>query len=161
MVMRTDFGQLCMHLKKIIHLIFSLHYCRIWSDVCRPWPFLCKIYTGHSFMTRASLPFLILSCHVQHFLGSRPMNDAFLCKFLVWLFWQIAFACVVFPCLLLAYMGQAAYLTQLPDSAERIFYDSVPGELSLPSVGVLLLCSPMIPFLQSFDAHSAFAYWSE
>lgn len=40
---------------------------------------------------------------------------------------QIAFTGVVFPCLLLAYMGQAAYLTKHPDSASRIFYDSVPG----------------------------------
>ncbi|KAK9191915.1 hypothetical protein WN943_020531 [Citrus x changshan-huyou] len=40
---------------------------------------------------------------------------------------QIAFTLVVFPCLLLAYMGQAAYLMKYPDSANRIFYDSVPG----------------------------------
>ncbi|KAJ6910986.1 hypothetical protein NC652_021586 [Populus alba x Populus x berolinensis] len=39
---------------------------------------------------------------------------------------QIAFTCVVFPCLLLAYMGQASYLMKYPDSASRIFYDSVP-----------------------------------
>ena len=43
------------------------------------------------------------------------------------LFAQIAFTCVVFPCLLLAYMGQAAYLMRFPDSSDRIFYDSVPG----------------------------------
>ncbi|KAF5945342.1 hypothetical protein HYC85_015570 [Camellia sinensis] len=41
---------------------------------------------------------------------------------------QIAFTCVVFPCLLLAYMGQAAYLMKYPDSTERIFYDSIPGD---------------------------------
>lgn len=41
---------------------------------------------------------------------------------------QIAFTCVVFPCLLLAYLGQAAYLMKYPDSAGRIFYDSVPGD---------------------------------
>lgn len=40
---------------------------------------------------------------------------------------QMAFTCVVFPCLLLAYMGQAAYLTKHPDASARIFYDSVPG----------------------------------
>lgn len=44
------------------------------------------------------------------------------------LFVQIAFTCLVFPCLLLAYMGQSAYLMKYPVSAERIFYDSVPGE---------------------------------
>lgn len=41
---------------------------------------------------------------------------------------QIAFTCVVFPCLLLAYMGQAAYLMKSPESAESIFYASVPGD---------------------------------
>lgn len=45
---------------------------------------------------------------------------------------QIAFTCVVFPCLLLAYMGQAAYLMQHPDAASRIFYNSVPGDIFRP-----------------------------
>lgn len=45
---------------------------------------------------------------------------------------QIAFSTVVFPCLLLAYMGQAAYLRKFPDSAHRIFYDSVPEALFWP-----------------------------
>ncbi|XP_010251311.1 PREDICTED: putative potassium transporter 12 isoform X2 [Nelumbo nucifera] len=43
---------------------------------------------------------------------------------------QIAFSFVVFPCLMLAYMGQAAYLIRYPSSAERIFYDSVPATLA-------------------------------
>ncbi|GAA0170960.1 transporter [Lithospermum erythrorhizon] len=45
---------------------------------------------------------------------------------------QIAFSFVVFPCLLLAYMGQASYLMTHPDSASRIFYDSVPEALFWP-----------------------------
>lgn len=45
---------------------------------------------------------------------------------------QIAFSFVVFPCLLLAYMGQAAYLMKHPDSASRIFYDSIPDGLFWP-----------------------------
>ncbi|GER54835.1 potassium transporter family protein, partial [Striga asiatica] len=45
---------------------------------------------------------------------------------------QIAFTTVVFPCLLFAYMGQAAYLIKHPHSAERIFYDSVPEGLFWP-----------------------------
>ncbi|XVE92453.1 hypothetical protein REPUB_Repub01dG0098700 [Reevesia pubescens] len=45
---------------------------------------------------------------------------------------QIAFTFVVFPCLLLAYMGQAAYLMKYPDSSGRIFYDSVPESLFWP-----------------------------
>ncbi|GLU21589.1 hypothetical protein SLE2022_377210 [Rubroshorea leprosula] len=56
---------------------------------------------------------------------------------------QIAFTCVVFPCLLLAYMGQAAYLIKYPNSAERIFYDSVPDVLFWP-VFVLATLAAMI-----------------
>ncbi|KAK7843197.1 putative potassium transporter 12 [Quercus suber] len=41
---------------------------------------------------------------------------------------QIAFTCVVFPCLLLAYMGQAAYVMKSPKSVGSIFYASVPGD---------------------------------
>ena len=41
---------------------------------------------------------------------------------------QIAFTFVVFPCLLFAYMGQAAYLMKYPDSYTKIFYASVPGD---------------------------------
>lgn len=49
---------------------------------------------------------------------------------------QIAFTSVVFPCLLLAYFGQAAYLMKYPNSAERIFYDSVPDGLFWPVFGI-------------------------
>ncbi|XP_044492982.1 putative potassium transporter 12 isoform X1 [Mangifera indica] len=56
---------------------------------------------------------------------------------------QIAFTCLVFPCLLLAYMGQAAYLMKYPVSAERIFYDSVPDSLFWP-VFVIATLAAMI-----------------
>ncbi|KAK4779971.1 hypothetical protein SAY87_016077 [Trapa incisa] len=52
---------------------------------------------------------------------------------------QVAFSCVVFPCLLLAYMGQAAYLMQHPQSTSRIFYDSVPSALFWPVFAVATL----------------------
>ncbi|XP_055800708.1 putative potassium transporter 12 [Solanum dulcamara] len=45
---------------------------------------------------------------------------------------QIAFTSVVFPCLFLAYFGQAAYLIKYPNSSGRIFYDSVPDGLFWP-----------------------------
>ncbi|KAK7828395.1 potassium transporter 11 [Quercus suber] len=40
---------------------------------------------------------------------------------------QIAFTVVVFPCLLLAYVGQAAYLVQNSDQVVGAFYHSIPG----------------------------------
>ncbi|PNX78835.1 potassium transporter 12-like protein, partial [Trifolium pratense] len=56
---------------------------------------------------------------------------------------QIAFTCMVFPCLLLAYMGQAAYLLKNPTSYSNIFYDSVPGSLFWP-VFVIATLAAMI-----------------
>ena len=40
---------------------------------------------------------------------------------------QLAFTIVVFPCLLLAYSGQAAYLMQNHDHVVDAFYRSIPG----------------------------------
>ncbi|KAI9169468.1 hypothetical protein LWI28_012703 [Acer negundo] len=56
---------------------------------------------------------------------------------------QIAFSFVVFPCLLLAYMGQAAYLMKNPESPSRVFYDSVPESLFWP-VFVIATLAAMI-----------------
>ncbi|KAL5200985.1 hypothetical protein ABZP36_035339 [Zizania latifolia] len=56
---------------------------------------------------------------------------------------QVAFTAVVFPCLLLAYMGQAAYLMKYPFAVERIFYDSVPEILFWP-VFVIATLAAMI-----------------
>ncbi|TKY58627.1 putative potassium transporter 12 [Spatholobus suberectus] len=56
---------------------------------------------------------------------------------------QIAFTCVVFPCLLLAYMGQAAYLTNNPSSYSSVFYKSVPESLFWP-VFVIATLAAMI-----------------
>ncbi|XP_068636860.1 putative potassium transporter 12 isoform X2 [Aristolochia californica] len=56
---------------------------------------------------------------------------------------QIAFTCVVFPCLLLAYLGQAAFLMKNPISVERVFYDSVPRVLFWP-VFVIATLAAMI-----------------
>ncbi|XP_066397302.1 potassium transporter 23-like [Miscanthus floridulus] len=56
---------------------------------------------------------------------------------------QVAFTAVVFPCLLIAYMGQAAFLMKNPLAVERIFYDSVPGVLFW-SVFVIATLAAMI-----------------
>ncbi|XP_057862193.2 putative potassium transporter 12 isoform X4 [Cryptomeria japonica] len=45
---------------------------------------------------------------------------------------QIAFTVVVFPCLLLAYIGQAAYLTQHPYDVSEAFYRSIPDAVYWP-----------------------------
>jgi KUP system potassium uptake protein len=40
---------------------------------------------------------------------------------------QFAFTLVVFPCLLLAYTGQAAYIIDNKDHVVDAFYRSIPG----------------------------------
>ncbi|XP_024534361.1 potassium transporter 10 [Selaginella moellendorffii] len=45
---------------------------------------------------------------------------------------QLAFTFLVFPCLLAAYMGQAAFLMHHPDRVADAFYSSVPGPLYWP-----------------------------
>nr|XP_016515890.1 PREDICTED: potassium transporter 5-like [Nicotiana tabacum] len=41
---------------------------------------------------------------------------------------QISFSCLVFPSILSAYIGQAAYLTKFPENVGNAFYASVPGK---------------------------------
>ncbi|CAN1852804.1 Putative potassium transporter 12 [Linum perenne] len=68
---------------------------------------------------------------------------------------QIAFTFVVFPCLLLAYLGQAAFLMKHPESASRVFYDSVPVAIfrsttsianayGIAEVGVMLVTTILV-----------------
>ncbi|KAJ6757766.1 POTASSIUM TRANSPORTER 2 [Salix koriyanagi] len=55
---------------------------------------------------------------------------------------QIAFTFLVYPALILAYMGQAAYLSQHHDNANHIgFYISVPGKLRIPVLIIAILAS--------------------
>ncbi|KAI6677292.1 hypothetical protein NL676_038088 [Syzygium grande] len=46
---------------------------------------------------------------------------------------QISFSFLVFPALLTAYSGQAAYLMKHPDHVAKTFYDSIPGPIYWPT----------------------------
>lgn len=54
---------------------------------------------------------------------------------------QIAFSCVVYPCLLLAYMGQAAYLIKYPSAVSATFYNSIPSVLFWPMLVISTLAA--------------------
>ncbi|KAJ0975823.1 hypothetical protein J5N97_017788 [Dioscorea zingiberensis] len=45
---------------------------------------------------------------------------------------RMAFTAVVYPCLVIAYMGEAAYLTMHIEDLERSFYKSIPGHMFWP-----------------------------
>lgn len=53
---------------------------------------------------------------------------------------QLAFTTVVFPCLLLAYSGQAAYLMKNKEHVSDAFYRSIPGSI-LRSFSMLIFLS--------------------
>ncbi|KAL2347306.1 hypothetical protein Fmac_001306 [Flemingia macrophylla] len=46
---------------------------------------------------------------------------------------QISFSCVVFPAILIAYFGQAAYLRKFPENVSNTFYASIPEHLYWPT----------------------------
>ncbi|XP_011024762.1 PREDICTED: potassium transporter 4 isoform X1 [Populus euphratica] len=45
---------------------------------------------------------------------------------------RLAFALVIYPCLVVQYMGQAAFLSKNPKSIPNSFYDSIPDKLFWP-----------------------------
>lgn len=54
---------------------------------------------------------------------------------------KVAFSCAVYPCLILAYMGQAAFLSRHPKDIERSFYMSIPRPVFWPVFVVATLAS--------------------
>ncbi|KAF7801932.1 potassium transporter 4 [Senna tora] len=45
---------------------------------------------------------------------------------------RLAFTCVIYPCLVIQYMGQAAFLSKNLDAIHNSFYDSVPESIYWP-----------------------------
>lgn len=67
-------------------------------------------------------PRLILVC--------RPLLHTDLYSWAIWILYlpvQVAFAFVIYPCLVVQYMGQAAFLSQHLDQTPRSFFESIPG----------------------------------
>lgn len=60
--------------------------------------------------------------HQMHVMASMTLTDLFISDE------QIAFTVVVYPCLILAYMGEAAYLSKHKEDLQRSFYKSIPGK---------------------------------
>ncbi|KAI3850061.1 hypothetical protein MKW92_032282 [Papaver armeniacum] len=54
---------------------------------------------------------------------------------------RLAFALVVYPCLVVQYMGQAAFLSKNPSSIPTSFYDSIPKTLFWPVFGIATLAA--------------------
>ncbi|MCO5598048.1 hypothetical protein L7F22_052138 [Adiantum nelumboides] len=58
---------------------------------------------------------------------------------------RIAFSTVVYPSLLVAYIGQGAYLLKYPENVSQTFYNSIPGPMFWPmfvvAVGAAIIAS--------------------
>ncbi|KAG9128924.1 hypothetical protein Leryth_009655 [Lithospermum erythrorhizon] len=54
---------------------------------------------------------------------------------------KIAFSCIVYPCLVVQYMGQAAFLSKNIDSIPRSFYASIPDAVFWPVFVIATLAS--------------------
>jgi hypothetical protein len=52
-------------------------------------------------------------------------------SFFFFLQWQLGFTIVVYPCLVLAYMGEAAYLSKHREDLQSSFYKALPGEVAM------------------------------
>ncbi|KAL2524097.1 Potassium transporter 5 [Abeliophyllum distichum] len=98
---------------------------------------------------------------------------------------QISFSGIVFPALVTAYCGQAAYLSKFPDHVANTFYDSIPGPIYWPtfvvanaaaiiasqamisgtfaivSQSLSLGCFPRVKVVHTSDKHEGQVYISE
>ncbi|KAL8842745.1 MAG: hypothetical protein Q9170_000401 [Blastenia crenularia] len=54
---------------------------------------------------------------------------------------QMSWLCFAYPCLLLAYIGQAAYISDSPDAFSNPFFNAVPPGMFYPSLVVAILAS--------------------
>jgi KUP system potassium uptake protein len=54
---------------------------------------------------------------------------------------QLSWLCYTFPCLLLAYIGQAAYISVNPDAYDNPFFNAAPPGMLIPSLVIAILAA--------------------
>ncbi|KAI4381318.1 hypothetical protein MLD38_007399 [Melastoma candidum] len=54
---------------------------------------------------------------------------------------QLSFSCIVFPALLMAYSGQAAYLMKFPQNVGNTFYDCIPSPFYWPTFVIAIMAA--------------------
>lgn len=75
------------------------------------------VYSSHTLLNE-----LFIICLLHH---------VFLDEILILVVWnlsQLAFTLLVYPSLILAYMGKAAYLSKHHEDIQRSFYKAIPGK---------------------------------
>jgi KUP system potassium uptake protein len=62
-------------------------------------------------------------------------------SWIVYLPLQLSFSCVVYPSVVITYLGQAAYLYQNPDDYANTFYASIPNPVYWPMFVIATLAA--------------------
>lgn len=69
----------------------------------------------------------------------------------------MAFTFLVYPCLILAYMGEAAFLTKHHEDIQRSFYKAIPGKIIFKhQINNIILFSSLVLILLIFHAEAVF-----
>lgn len=106
-------------------LIFHISLYKLFRYILLP-----VFVTSYAFLMRNKEPF-----ERQIYICSSPLHISteiypFACLLMIsYCGMQIAFTVVVFPCLLLQYTGQAAYIAQNKSKVSHAFYYSLPGNV--------------------------------
>ncbi|KHN16377.1 Potassium transporter 5 [Glycine soja] len=74
---------------------------------------------------------------------------------------QISFSCITCPAIVVAYIGQAAFLRKFPEKVANTFYDSVPGAFSIISQAISLGCFPRVRVVHTSVKHQGQVYIPE
>lgn len=53
----------------------------------------------------------------------------------------MSFCCIVYPSVLITYLGQAAFLMRNPESVANTFYDSIPDPVYWPMFVISILAA--------------------
>lgn len=63
---------------------------------------------------------------------------------------QLAFSFVVYPCLVLQYMGQAAFISKNFSTVSLSFYSSIPGKFSIIKLLFIMNVFLFLPYLHLY-----------
>ncbi len=54
---------------------------------------------------------------------------------------QLSYCCIVYPAVLITYLGQAAFLMNRPESVADTFYDAIPDPVYWPMFVISILAA--------------------
>lgn len=101
----------------------KLHF-RFWGNVCRSLLFFCAISSGKKQECILHVICVYASAGVHVHVAFNMITLLFCLTSCL----QLTFVFLVLPCLLLGYLGQAAYLMANQSGADQVFFHSIPSK---------------------------------